>query len=165
MKISAVIPAHNEEGSITETIDGLVEALEGARIDYEILVVDDSSTDRTRAVVQHIGAENARVRYHASHLPRGFGFTVRSGLDEFEGDAVAIVMADASDDPADLVRYLQLLEEGRLRFRVSLGAAAPSTTIHASSSSSTGWRTASSACSSATATTTRRTLSRRIAAK
>ena len=112
LKISTVIPAHNEEGSITETIDGLVKALEGAGIDYEILVVDDSSTDRTRAVVQHIGAENPRVRYHASHLPRGFGFTVRSGLDEFEGDAVAIVMADASDDPADLVRYHRLLEEG-----------------------------------------------------
>ena len=112
LKISALIPAHNEEGSITDTIDGLVEALEGAGIDYELLVVDDSSTDRTRAVVQHIGAENPRVRYHASHLPRGFGFTVRSGLDEFEGDAVAIVMADASDDPADLVRYHQLLEEG-----------------------------------------------------
>ena len=112
LKISAVIPAHNEEGSITETIDGLVQALEGAKIDYEILVVDDSSTDRTRAVVQHIGAENPRVRYHASHYPRGFGFTVRSGLDAFQGDAVAIVMADASDDPADLVRYHELLEEG-----------------------------------------------------
>ncbi len=106
------MPAHNEEGSITETIAGLVQALEGAEIDYEILVVDDSSTDRTRAVVQHLGAENARIRYHESHYPRGFGFTVRSGLDEFQGDAVAIVMADASDDPADLVRYYELLEEG-----------------------------------------------------
>ena len=112
LKISTVIPAHNEEGSIEETIDGLVTALEGAGIDYEILVVDDSSTDRTRAVVQHMAAENPRVRYHGSHLPRGFGFTVRAGLDAFEGDAVAIVMADASDDPADLVRYHRLLEEG-----------------------------------------------------
>ena len=102
LKISTVIPAHNEEGSIEETVDGLVKALEGAGIDYEILVVDDSSTDRTRTVVQHLAAENARVRYHRSHLPRGFGYTVRAGLDEFEGDAVAIVMADASDDPATL---------------------------------------------------------------
>jgi dolichol-phosphate mannosyltransferase len=112
LKLSALIPAHNEEGSIEETIDGLVKALEGAAIDYEILVVDDSSTDRTRAVVQHLGAENARIRYHRSHYPRGFGFTVRAGLDEFYGDAVAIVMADASDDPADLVRYHELLTEG-----------------------------------------------------
>ncbi len=106
------MPAHNEEGSITETIEGLVQALEGAEIDYEILVVDDSSTDRTRAIVQHMGAENARIRYHASHNPRGFGLTVRAGLDEFQGDAVAIVMADASDDPADLVRYYELLQQG-----------------------------------------------------
>jgi dolichol-phosphate mannosyltransferase len=112
LKLSAVIPAHNEEGSIRETIEGLVQALEGADIDYEILVVDDSSTDRTRAVVQHMAAENHRVRYHRSHYPRGFGFTVRAGLDEFEGDAVAVVMADASDDPQDLVRYHRLLEEG-----------------------------------------------------
>jgi dolichol-phosphate mannosyltransferase len=112
LKFSTVIPAHNEEGSIETTIAGLVKALEEAEIDYEILVVDDSSTDRTRAVIQHLGAENARVRYHRSHYPRGFGFTVRAGLDEFTGDAVAIVMADASDDPGDLVRYHALLEEG-----------------------------------------------------
>jgi dolichol-phosphate mannosyltransferase len=112
LKLSAVIPAHNEEGSITETINGLVDALEREGIDYEVLVVDDSSTDRTRAVVQHLGAENGRIRYHRSHYPRGFGFTVRAGLDEFEGDAVAIVMADGSDDPDDLVRYYRLLEEG-----------------------------------------------------
>jgi dolichol-phosphate mannosyltransferase len=112
LRLSVVIPAHNEEGSILETIEGLVEALEGSDIDYEILVVDDSGTDRTQAVVQHTGAENHRIRYHRSHYPRGFGFTVSSGLDEFEGDAVAIVMADGSDDPQDLLRYHELLEEG-----------------------------------------------------
>jgi dolichol-phosphate mannosyltransferase len=112
LKLSVVIPAHNEEGSITDTIEGLVEALEGASIDYEILVVDDSSADRTQAIVQRLGAANPRVRYHRSHYPRGFGFTVRAGLDEFEGDAAAIVMADGSDDPADLVRYYHLLGEG-----------------------------------------------------
>jgi dolichol-phosphate mannosyltransferase len=112
LKLSVLIPAHNEEGAIAETIGGLVTQLESASIDYEILVVDDSSADRTRAVVQHMGAENARIRYHESHYPRGFGFTVRAGLDEFEGDAVAVVMADASDDPGDLVRYYRLLEDG-----------------------------------------------------
>jgi dolichol-phosphate mannosyltransferase len=112
LKLSAVIPAHNEEGSIELTIAGLVKALEEASIDYEILVVDDASTDGTRAAVQHMAAENARIRYHRSHYPRGFGYTVRAGLDEFKGDAVAVVMADASDDPGDLVRYHGLLEEG-----------------------------------------------------
>jgi dolichol-phosphate mannosyltransferase len=112
LKLSAVIPAHNEEGAIEDTIDGLVKALGRASIDYEILVVDDSSTDMTRVIVQRMGAQNQRIRYHQSHYPRGFGFTVRAGLDEFDGDAVAIVMADASDDAGDLVRYYRLLEEG-----------------------------------------------------
>ena len=52
------------------------------------------------------------VRYHLSHNPPGFGFTVRAGLDVFRGDVVAVVMADGSDDPEDLVRYLAVIEEG-----------------------------------------------------
>ena len=112
MKLSVVIPAHNEEGAIAATVHGLVEALRGEKIEYEILVVDDSSTDRTRQTVEGLSTADPRVRYLRSHYPRGFGFTVRAGLDRFTGDAVAIVMADASDDPADLVRYHRLLEEG-----------------------------------------------------
>jgi dolichol-phosphate mannosyltransferase len=112
VKLSVVIPAHNEEGSIASTVHGLVEALRGEGIDYEILVVDDSSTDRMREVVEGLAAVEPSVRYLRSHYPRGFGFTVRAGLDRFTGDAVAIVMADGSDDPVDLVRYHRLLEEG-----------------------------------------------------
>ena len=51
------------------------------------------------------------MRCHRSHYERGFGMAIRAGLDVFEGDAVAIVMADASDNPEDLVRYHRLLEE------------------------------------------------------
>jgi dolichol-phosphate mannosyltransferase len=112
LKLSVVIPAHNEEGSIAETVASLVDALRGEKIDYEILVVDDSSTDRTRELVEGLTEADPRVGYMRSHYPRGFGFTVRAGLDRFTGDAVAIVMADGSDDPADLVRYYRLLEEG-----------------------------------------------------
>lgn len=112
MTLSVVIPAHNEEGSIRETVARLVEALEREGIDYEILVVDDSSTDRTGAAVESITSQEPRVRCIPSHYPHGFGFTVRTGLECFKGDVVAIVMADGSDDPADLVRYYRLLEEG-----------------------------------------------------
>jgi hypothetical protein len=77
-----------------------------------LIVVDDSSTDGTGAAVERIGEENPRIRCVRSHYPRGFGLTVRAGLDVFEGDAVALVMADGSDDPEDLVRYHRMLEEG-----------------------------------------------------
>jgi len=112
MKLSVVMPAQNEEGSVGATVEGVVAALEGAGIDYEVVVVNDDSEDATEAVVTAIGAANPRVRCHRSHYERGFGMAIRAGLDVFEGDAVAIVMADASDNPADLVRYHGILEEG-----------------------------------------------------
>jgi dolichol-phosphate mannosyltransferase len=112
MKLSVVMPAQNEEGSVGRTVEGVAQVLDREGIDYELIVVNDDSTDSTEAVVAAIGERNPRVRVHRSHNERGFGNAIRAGLDVFEGDAVAIVMADASDDPEDLVRYHRLLEEG-----------------------------------------------------
>jgi dolichol-phosphate mannosyltransferase len=112
MKLSVVIPAQNEEGSVANTVEGVTAALDREGIDYEVIVVNDDSEDSTEAVVAAIGERNPRVRVHRSHNERGFGNAIRAGLDVFTGDAVAIVMADASDDPNDLVRYHRLLEEG-----------------------------------------------------
>lgn len=112
MKLSVVMPAQNEEGSVGATVEGVVAVLEREGIDYEVLVVNDDSEDTTEAVIAAIGESNPRVRVHRSHYERGFGNAIRAGLDVFEGDAVAIVMADASDNPEDLPRYLHILEEG-----------------------------------------------------
>ena len=112
MKLSVVVPAHDEEGSVAATVTGIVAALSNAGIEYEVIVVDDGSSDGTAAAVDAISRADARVRCVPSHHPRGFGYAVRSGLDLFSGDAVAIMMADGSDDPRDLVRYHALLEEG-----------------------------------------------------
>ena len=112
MKYSVVIPARDEEEAIVPTVTRLVDALEGAGVDYEVIVVDDASSDGTVAAVDRIAAENPRVRSHRSHNPPGFGFAVRAGLDVFNGDAVAIVMADGSDSPEDVVTYYRVLEEG-----------------------------------------------------
>lgn len=112
MKISVVIPAHDEEGSVAATVEGIAARLEREAIEYDVLVIDDASRDRTKEIVEAIGAENPRVRCLTSHHPPGFGFAVRSGLEQFGGDAVAIMMADGSDSPEDLVAYYRLLEEG-----------------------------------------------------
>ena len=112
MKFSVVIPARDEEGSIADALAGVSAALEGDGIDYEILVIDDASEDRTAEIVRSIAAGNRRVVYHRSHNPPGFGMAIRAGLERFTGDAVAIFMADSSDDPNDLCRYYEVLEEG-----------------------------------------------------
>jgi dolichol-phosphate mannosyltransferase len=112
MKLSVVIPAYNEEGSIAATVESIVTTLSGEQIDHDVIVVDDSSTDGTAGVVADLAREHPQVRCLPSPYRNGFGFAVRAGLEAFEGDAVAIVMADGSDSPEDLVSYQRLLEEG-----------------------------------------------------
>lgn len=110
--LSVIVPAHNEAGCIRTTVEGIVETLDRELIDYEVLVIDDASIDATSEIVKAMGAKNSRIRYELSRNPRGFGLTVRAALDLFRGDVVAVVMADGSDDPADLVRYHAVIEEG-----------------------------------------------------
>lgn len=112
MKLSVVIPAHNEVDSIGATVQAVASELRDEHIPYEILVVDDASSDGTADVVRASAARDLGVRYLRSPRPPGFGQAVRAGLDEYTGDAVAIVMADLSDSPKDLVRYYRVLEQG-----------------------------------------------------
>ena len=112
MKLSVIIPAHNEIDSIGETVRQTAAELERAAIEHEIVVVDDASGDGTGDVVRGLAADNPRVRCVRSPLPLGFGHAVRAGLDVYTGDAVAIMMADLSDSPRDLVLYHHVLEQG-----------------------------------------------------
>ena len=111
MKLSVVIPAHNEEGCIESTIIAVHTELERESIDHEILVVNDGSTDATEAVLERLCGRIRSLRYVNNGAPHGFGMAVRCGLTNYRGDAVAIYMADASDSPADLVRFMRVLEQ------------------------------------------------------
>ena len=108
--LSVVIPAHNEEHHIEETIAQFAKTLNRENIDYEILVINDNSTDRTQEILQRLSSEQIRVLNNDP--PNGFGYAVRLGLVAFRGDCVAIVMADGSDDPEDLVRFYRTFEGG-----------------------------------------------------
>jgi len=112
MKFSVVVPAHDEEGSIGPTLTALMEALDGERRDYEIVVVGDHCTDGTEEIVRNLGRANPRVRLVTNPHHGGFGMAVRAGLGVFEGDAVAIVMADGSDDPRDVCAYFRRIDAG-----------------------------------------------------
>jgi dolichol-phosphate mannosyltransferase len=112
MKFSVVIPAHNEADSIAQTVRESIAELESNEIDYEIVVVDDASSDATAAIVSDIARSNPHVVYVRSPKPPGYGCAVRAGLEVYTGDAVAIMMADLSDSPKDLVLYYRVLEQG-----------------------------------------------------
>jgi len=111
-KISLVIPAHNEEICIENTVRAFHEELVKEGIPHEILVINDNSTDGTKTVLTRLSREMPELRYIDNDAPNGFGFAVRKGLENFQGDCVAIVMADLSDRPIDLVAYYRKMEQG-----------------------------------------------------
>ncbi|MGA1790108.1 MAG: glycosyltransferase family 2 protein [bacterium] len=111
MKLSVLIPAKNEARHVGPTIDHLRERLEREGIDYEIIVVDDGSSDATPGVVEERVRIDPRVRLILNNGKHGFGYAVRCGLEVFRGEAVVIVMADESDDPEDVVKYYYILRD------------------------------------------------------
>lgn len=112
MKLSLVIPAHNEEGSIKKTVLAFHDKLETEKIPHEIVVVNDNSQDSTEKILGELSENLPEIRYVNNKPPHGFGFAVRCGLESFRGDCVAIVMADLSDRPEDLVSYYRKMLEG-----------------------------------------------------
>ncbi|CAN1517890.1 WcaA Glycosyltransferases involved in cell wall biogenesis [Spirosomataceae bacterium] len=112
MKLSIVIPAYNEAESIGETIEELVSVLSQKQIIYEILVVNDNSKDNTKDVLESLKLKYPSMNYVTNLGPNGFGYAVRYGLERFSGDCVAVMMADLSDSPHDLVKFYETMVEG-----------------------------------------------------
>lgn len=112
MKFSIVIPTHDEEKVIENTLSTLVLSLEKENWDYEILVIADNCQDSTIDIVEKLRTQNTRIRLIENNGPKGFGNAVRVGLKAYKGDAVAIFMADASDHPSDLSLYFRCIQDG-----------------------------------------------------
>lgn len=112
MKLSLVIPAYNEALSITETLEALYNRLQAENIPHEIVVVNDNSKDNTLEVLEILQQKMSSLVVYTNKGPNGFGYAVRYGLDRFSGDCVAVVMADLSDSPDDLVAFYRKMLEG-----------------------------------------------------
>src|SRR5689334_4810338 len=78
--ISAVLPAHNEAANLTQVIEGTLDALVDVAPSFELIVVDDGSTDATRRIAQELAASHpgVRVLHHARQL--GYGSALREGV-------------------------------------------------------------------------------------
>jgi dolichol-phosphate mannosyltransferase len=112
MKLSIVMPAYNEEESISETIEQIEEAFSKVNFEHEIFIVNDNSKDGTLQVLETLAQKYPTVKYETNLGPNGFGYAVRYGLERFSGDCVAVMMADLSDSPYDLIRYYTTMVEG-----------------------------------------------------
>ncbi len=110
--VSVVIPIYNEAASIHPLIDGLITTLETLQQPYEIIAVDDGSRDESFALLRDRAAYTPQLR--VVRLRRNFGQTAAfaAGFDRARGQIVVTIDADLQNDPADIPRLLDKLDEG-----------------------------------------------------
>jgi dolichyl-phosphate beta-glucosyltransferase len=112
MDLSVVIPAYNEALRLRPTLRKVVEYLRGQRLGYEVLVVDDGSTDTTAAVAEEFASDGVRVLRQPEN--RGKGAVLRVGVLASRGDEVLLVDADLSTPIEDLERLRPHLQEAEV---------------------------------------------------
>ncbi len=111
--VSVVVPAYCEEDVIEETYRELTAVLSSLPLRaYELIVVDDGSSDRTGAILDRLAAADPRLR--VVRFSRNFGhqIAITAGLERARGDAIITIDADLQDPPSLIPRMLELWEEG-----------------------------------------------------
>ncbi|MEM4143333.1 MAG: glycosyltransferase family 2 protein [Candidatus Bathyarchaeia archaeon] len=105
--LSVVIPAYNEEKAIGSLIEETMQILEAMKMPYEIVVVDDGSTDYTRKV-----ASRYKVTVVSYSQNRGKGYALRKGLEHAQGDIIVTIDADGSHSPKEIPDLITPLFDG-----------------------------------------------------
>lgn len=110
MRLSVVSPTYNESENVGQLISEIENSLQST--DYEILISDDDSPDRTWAKVEEIGSHDSRVHFLRRTSNRGLGPSVADGFIRAAGEAVACIDADLQHDPRILPKMLEELRNG-----------------------------------------------------
>jgi glycosyltransferase involved in cell wall biosynthesis len=112
LDISVVVPVLNEEESLPILHQRLSEALAGTGYSYEIIIVDDGSTDRSFEIMQELQARDEHLR--VVRFRRNYGQTAAfsAGFDRARGDVVITIDADLQNDPADIPALMDKMAEG-----------------------------------------------------
>ena len=111
MDLSLVIPVFNEEENIMQLYDEILETMEGLNIDYEVLFIDDGSTDETQSLLKKIQEEDPHIKIII--FRRNFGQTaaLSAGFDIAKGNVIIPMDGDLQNDPNDIPRFLEKIKE------------------------------------------------------
>ncbi|WP_027179862.1 glycosyltransferase family 2 protein [Maridesulfovibrio bastinii] len=110
--LSIVVPVYNEQDNLRKLMQEIAAALDPQPINYEVVFVDDGSTDNSLAVLKELAAAYSRLRYISFEQNRGQSAAFCAGFDEAQADRVATMDADLQNDPADLPAMYTLYEQG-----------------------------------------------------
>ena len=109
MKYSIIIPAYNEENAIAKAVFAVLDYFKKNSNDFEILVVDDGSIDKTAVIVDDLARNNPEARFLKNEVNFGKGYSVRRGALAATGDYILFLDADLStpvEEFAKLERYI-----------------------------------------------------------
>ncbi|MEA3346398.1 MAG: glycosyltransferase family 2 protein [Chloroflexota bacterium] len=109
--ISVVLPAYNEEANVGQAVRRAIQAVAAHTSDYEVIIVDDGSRDRTSEVVQEIMEEHPQVRLVRHEVNRGYGGALRSGFKAASKDLIFLTASDNQYDPSEIGRLLPFMED------------------------------------------------------
>ena len=110
--VSIVLPTYNEKENLEVIIPEIIRKFDAKKIDFEILVVDDSSPDGTSEFIEYFGSEDPRVKLVLRKKKEGIGAALRHGYDVAIGDIILSSDADQSFKIDDMLRLLDKIEEG-----------------------------------------------------
>ncbi len=99
---SIIMPAYNEEDVISATVDDLCGFLDQTDFRYELIIVDDASTDTTPDLIAELGRRHHAVVPIRNDGLNGYGYAIRKGLEIYKGDAAVVVTSDGADLPKDV---------------------------------------------------------------
>ncbi len=111
ISLSAVLPAHNEEENIETTVNQCVSYLENNVGTYEVIVVNDGSSDNTGAIVDQLASTNPSVILVNHEVNRGYGGALLSGFEKASLDYIFFMDSDGQFDISDLDRMLPSVNE------------------------------------------------------
>jgi len=109
--ISVFLPSHNEEGNVERVVRSYLAELPRVADDYEVIVVDDGSKDRTGEIAERLAAEDSHVKVVRHPVNRGYGGAVISGIRAATMPYVLLCDGDGQFDPADLERLTPFVPE------------------------------------------------------
>jgi glycosyltransferase involved in cell wall biosynthesis len=116
MRISIIVPAHNEEKIIGKTLSSLLKVLEKSKLDYEIVAVDDNSDDATSKIMKRFARRSKKIKVvrkiSERKGPSGLGSALTYGFAYAKGDVLIPFMGDLSDNPKDIIKLVKKIEEG-----------------------------------------------------
>ncbi len=110
--VSIVIPAYNEEGNVEKVSGYVIQKLETTDYNFEIIFVDDGSTDRTLELLKILHSKDKRIKYLSFSRNFGHQAALKAGLDFAQGDAIISMDADLQHPPGLINKMLQFWEKG-----------------------------------------------------